>query len=93
MKPSVGVGDDCSGPVRGRFAVFSYRYDAHLVPDLIANIAPVVDGCWIALNDRPSEGYLLTDTQHFRRCSEPAACPVLISGYSGGADMLDKSVY
>lgn len=32
-------------------AVFSYRYDAHLVPDLIANLDPIVDG-WIALDDR-----------------------------------------
>jgi hypothetical protein len=34
-------------------AVFSYRYDAHLVPDLIANIDPLVDG-WIAFDDRAS---------------------------------------
>jgi hypothetical protein len=32
-------------------AVFSYRYDAELVPDLLANIAPVVDG-WVAFDDR-----------------------------------------
>jgi hypothetical protein len=32
-------------------AVFSYRYDAHLVPDLIANLDPIVDG-WIAYDDR-----------------------------------------
>ncbi|MES0162583.1 hypothetical protein [Mesorhizobium sp. C268A] len=32
-------------------AVFSYRYDAHLVADLITNIDPVVDG-WIAYDDR-----------------------------------------
>jgi hypothetical protein len=34
-------------------AVFSYRYDAELVPSLLANIAPFVDG-WIALDDRAS---------------------------------------
>jgi hypothetical protein len=32
-------------------AVFSFRYDAHLVPDLLHNLAPVVDG-WIAFDDR-----------------------------------------
>lgn len=31
-------------------AVFSYRYDAHLVPDLIANVAPMTDG-WVAWDD------------------------------------------
>jgi len=34
-------------------AVFSYRYDAHLVPSLLANIGPCVDG-WVALDDRSS---------------------------------------
>jgi len=32
-------------------AVFSFRYDAHLVPDLIENLRPVVDG-WISWDDR-----------------------------------------
>lgn len=32
-------------------AVFSYRYDAHLISDLITNISPIVDG-WIAFDDR-----------------------------------------
>jgi hypothetical protein len=36
-------------------ALFSYRYDAHLVPGLLENIAPVVDG-WIAFDDRASTG-------------------------------------
>ncbi|MGV8841626.1 MAG: hypothetical protein ACWA6X_15150, partial [Bauldia sp.] len=31
----------------------SFRYDGHLVPDLIENIAPVVDG-WIAYDDTAS---------------------------------------
>jgi hypothetical protein len=35
-------------------AVFSYRYDAHLVPDLISNLDPIVDG-WIALDDRQAK--------------------------------------
>jgi hypothetical protein len=32
-------------------ALFSFRYDAHLVPDLIANIRPMVDG-WVSYDDR-----------------------------------------
>ncbi len=32
-------------------ALFSFRYDAHLVPDLIANIRSMVDG-WVAYDDR-----------------------------------------
>jgi len=32
-------------------AIFSFRYDAHLVPDLIANLEPIVDG-WVAFDDR-----------------------------------------
>jgi hypothetical protein len=34
-------------------AVFSYRYDAHLVPDLIENLRPIVDG-YAAFDDRGS---------------------------------------
>jgi hypothetical protein len=37
------------------FAVFSYRFDAHLVPDLLANIEPIVDG-WVAYDDRGASG-------------------------------------
>lgn len=40
------------GPVI--FAVFSYRYDAHLVPGMLHNISPLVDG-WIAYDDRGSQ--------------------------------------
>ena len=36
------------------FAIFSFRYDCHLVPDLIRNIEPIVDG-WIAFDDRAAE--------------------------------------
>jgi len=36
-------------------AVFSYRFDAHLVSDLIANLDPIVDG-WIAYDDRKATG-------------------------------------
>lgn len=34
-------------------AVFSFRYDAHLVPGLLQNIEPMVDG-WVAFDDRAS---------------------------------------
>ncbi|MFO1017928.1 MAG: hypothetical protein U1E03_10045 [Hyphomonadaceae bacterium] len=36
-------------------AVFSFRYDAHLVPALLANIEPMVDG-WVFYDDRAGEG-------------------------------------
>lgn len=48
-------------------ALFSYRYDAHLVPDLVENIAPLVDG-WVSFDDRRA-------TQAF---SEPARRSALI---------------
>lgn len=35
-------------------AVYSFRYDAHLVPGLLANIEPMVDG-WISYDDRGSD--------------------------------------
>lgn len=34
-------------------AVFSFRYDAHLVPAMLENIAPFVDG-WVSFDDRGS---------------------------------------
>ena len=38
-------------------AIFSFRYDAHLVPDLIENLRPIVDG-YVAYDDRDaSEAY------------------------------------
>jgi hypothetical protein len=38
-------------------AIFSFRYDAHLVPDLIENLRPIVDG-YVAYDDRgASEAY------------------------------------
>lgn len=36
-------------------AIFSFRYDAHLVPALLANIEPAVDG-WVFYDDRAGEG-------------------------------------
>ncbi|MDX8438535.1 hypothetical protein [Mesorhizobium australafricanum] len=46
-------------------AVFSYRYDQHLVPDLVANLDPVVDG-WIAYDDRASDGIFSSEPQRRR---------------------------
>jgi hypothetical protein len=34
-------------------AVFSFRYDVHLVPDMLANIDPLIDG-WVSFDDRAS---------------------------------------
>jgi hypothetical protein len=60
-------------------AVFSYRYDQHLVPDLIANLAPVVDG-WVAYDDRASDGIF---------SSEPRRRHALIAAaYEAGADWI-----
>jgi len=36
-------------------AVFSHRYDSHLVPDLLANLEPLTDG-WAAWDDRQGAG-------------------------------------
>jgi hypothetical protein len=38
-------------------AVFSFRYDHHLVADLLENIRPLVDG-WVAFDDRKSQGVM-----------------------------------
>jgi hypothetical protein len=52
-------------------AVFSFRYDAHLVPDLIANLEPIVDG-WVMYDDRASlEAH--SDERHRRRTLVDAA--------------------
>jgi hypothetical protein len=36
------------------FAIFSFRFDHNLVPDLLANLDSIVDG-WVAYDDRESE--------------------------------------
>jgi len=60
-------------------AVFSYRYDAHLVPGLIANLAPIVDG-WIAYDDRGSDEIF---------SSEPARRRALLgAALEAGADWI-----
>ncbi|MBZ9732883.1 hypothetical protein LB534_06410 [Mesorhizobium sp. CA18] len=58
-------------------AVFSYRYDQHLVPDLIANLEPVVDG-WIAYDDRASEGLFSSEPQRRRA--------LIAAAHEAGAD-------
>lgn len=50
---SIHVKAGCARP--DLLAVFSFRYDAHLVPALIANIEPLVDG-WVCYDDRTGEG-------------------------------------
>lgn len=52
-------------------ALFSYRYDAHLVPDLLVNIDPLVDG-WVSFDDRAASG-LFSDEPHRRRALVMAA--------------------
>src|SRR5712691_11110506 len=46
-------------------AIFSYRYDAELVPDLLANIEPVVDG-WVAFDDREASDLFSSEPRRRR---------------------------
>jgi glycosyltransferase involved in cell wall biosynthesis len=46
-------------------AVFSYRYDAELVPDLLENVAPMVDG-WVAFDDRQATDLFSSEPQRRR---------------------------
>jgi hypothetical protein len=46
-------------------AVFAFRYDAHLVPDLIANLSPAVDG-WISWDDRARTEPMSSDADRRR---------------------------
>jgi hypothetical protein len=52
-------------------AVFSYRYDAHLVPDLIENIRPGVHG-FVAWDDRCAEDALSDEPDRRSRLFEAA---------------------
>lgn len=52
-------------------AIFSFRYDAHLVPDLIENIAPIVDG-WIAWDDTASTAFFSNEWDRRRALIETA---------------------
>src|SRR4051812_23438239 len=45
--------------------IFSYRYDAQLVPDLLENIKPVVDG-WVAFDDREATNVFSSEPQRRR---------------------------
>jgi hypothetical protein len=60
-------------------AVFSYRYDAHLVPDLIANLDPIVDG-WIAYDDRQATDSFSSEPQRRRA--------LLAAAHDAGADWI-----
>src|SRR5262245_5572084 len=53
-------------------AVFSYRYDAELVPDLLANIAPAVDG-WVAFDDRDATDVFSSEPRRRRLLIERAS--------------------
>ncbi|MGM9427233.1 hypothetical protein [Hydrogenophaga sp. MI9] len=53
------------------FAVFCFRYDAGLVPDLLANIRPLVDG-WIAWDDRASTEFYSDEPARRHRLLEAA---------------------
>lgn len=52
-------------------ALFSYRYDAHLVPDLIENIRPIVDG-YAAFDDRFAETEFSNETLRRRALIDAA---------------------
>ena len=41
-------------------AAFSFRYDSHLVNDLIENIRPFVDG-WVSFDDRKSSEFFFDE--------------------------------
>src|SRR5437764_4427640 len=52
-------------------AAFSFRYDYHLVPDLVANLEPIVDG-WVCFDDRGSTE-IYSDERDRRRALVDAA--------------------
>ncbi|MCT2577167.1 hypothetical protein P3C33_07875 [Mesorhizobium sp. P16.1] len=60
-------------------AIFSYRYDAHLVPDLLANLDVIVDG-WIAYDDRSADAVFSNEPQRRRA--------LIAAAYEAGADWL-----
>lgn len=53
------------------FAVFSYRFDTHLVPDLLTNIEPIVDG-WVAYDDRAATGVFSSEAGRRRALLQEA---------------------
>lgn len=52
-------------------AVFAFRYDAHLVPDLVQNLSPAVDG-WISWDDRASPEAMTSDAVRRRALIDAA---------------------
>jgi len=79
MKPPRRRRGRLFGSQRRIVAVFSYRYDAHLVPGLIENLEPIADG-WIAYDDRGS-GEIFS--------SEPARRRALLgAAFEAGADWI-----
>lgn len=51
--------------------VFSFRYDAHLVPAMLANIEPLVDG-WVCYDDRNGAGIFSNEVRRRRLLLEAA---------------------
>lgn len=60
-------------------AIFAFRYDAALVPDLVANIRPFVDG-WVSLDDRNANTPYTSDRE--RRL------PLIEAAIANGADWI-----
>lgn len=52
-------------------AVFSYRYEAHLVPDLIENIRPFIDG-YVAWDDRAATAEMTSEPERRTRLLDEA---------------------
>lgn len=52
-------------------AVFSFRYDAHLVPAMLANIEQLVDG-WVCYDDRDGEGVFSNEVRRRQLLLEAA---------------------
>lgn len=52
-------------------AIFAFRYDAHLVPGLLQNIEPSIDG-WVSYDDRTSVNPPTTEPQRRRVLMEAA---------------------
>lgn len=73
-KPRIARGTTSRGAGRPPrvVALFSFRYDAALVPDLLANLDPIVDG-WIGYDDRAGAGLFSDEPQRRRLLIREAA--------------------
>ncbi|MBX9747776.1 MAG: hypothetical protein K2X34_12795 [Hyphomonadaceae bacterium] len=60
-----------SGGAANIVGVFSFRYDAHLVPAMLASIEPMVDG-WVCFDDRAGEGVFSNEVRRRRLLLEAA---------------------